>query len=323
MLELETPKWKLVTTTKRQQKAFAIDLGQKLNEWHKKNWNDKERIWDLKQHIRVMTFGTQKTQPWSGHVPPHVFKVSPPPEAKQLLPKVTEAMHDLFGHLLNINSDLDKFMHCKQDFIQAYQENKFIVWPTNSTHDYEEHGKAIAMQDLRDFLQSTKYKVIDDFLSIYLNMIVSDLATRIGKTEDDIMQYFRDKGTLYLLKYVPSGGIKMHIDNLLRSDATVHTIGFGRDVVYDMVQVIPETNGYKMPMLRCTNEEGTMMIIDGKSRYMYGHAIPYAGRHSKSEEQRNFERCKYTIIIRLFHHGEITTNVGYCKELQTYMYSMH
>ncbi len=86
----------------------------------------------------------------------------------------------------------------------------------------------------------------------------------------------------------------MHIDNVLRSDANVFTIGVGRDVTHDVVQVIPEASDAdaKMPMLRCSNVEGTMMITDGKARYMYAHAIPYA-RKSK---------LKYTIIFSIYKH---------------------
>ena len=59
-------------------------------------------------------------------------------------------------------------------------------------------------------------------------------------------------GMLYLLKYAPSYGIWMHIDNVLRSGANVFTIGVGRDVTHDVVQVIPEASDAdaKMPMLR-------------------------------------------------------------------------
>ena len=43
---------------------------------------------------------------------------------------------------------------------------------------------------------------------------------------------------IIMIKYEDRCGMFMHIDSLLRSDATVFTVGVGRDVVYDMTRAI-------------------------------------------------------------------------------------
>lgn len=312
-LQLSLPTWHQVAMRPPQSAAFKIDFTQKEKEWDENKYNPKERIWDLKTHIRVRTYEWQKHRPWHGPIPLHLFKVSPPPSAQAMLPLVNKTMNQLFCQLLDANHTLDDFLHSKKNFIKNYKDRGLTYWPTNSTKEYEQHGKAIAMHDFRHFLQNSPYKVIDEFFAIYLSMIVNEFASRFHKSTEEVMEHIQTNGTLYILKYAPSYGLWMHIDNILRSDATVYTIGVGRDITYDVAQVIPDSSEKKIPMLRSKNEEGTMMILDGKARYMYAHGIPY-GRKTK---------CKYTIIMRLFHDDELTTNVGYCPQLKTEMYTMY
>jgi len=51
-------------------------------------------------------------------------------------------------------------------------------------------------------------------------------------------------------------------DNLRRSDATVFTVGVGREVVYDMTTVIDRKKSQEVSMIRSCNPEGTIIVLD-------------------------------------------------------------
>ena len=105
----------------------------------------------------------------------------------------------------------------------------------------------------------------------------------------------------------------MHIDGLLRSDATVFTVGVGRDVVYDMTRALGRNKDDKVSIIRSSNPEGTMMVLDGEARYKWTHGIPGSRAHNG---------VKYTIIVRLFHTAGLVRPIGKCIEFNTEMYSI-
>jgi hypothetical protein len=118
-----------------------------------------------------------------------------------------------------------------------------------------------------------------------------------------------------------SRGSNLHIDNLLRCDATVFTVGVGRDVVYDMAQVLDSNPREGPTILRSSNPEGTMMVLDGESRYKWAHGIP-CSTQSKGGRDSVKKQTKYTLILRLLHHEELSREIGICKEIGTKMYTM-
>ena len=308
---IEKPNWNRVEMTRKQEKAFAIDLKQLVTQWNRVKFTPPERVWDLKRHIRVRTYENQECTPWTGKTPPHLFMFRAPVSAKSLLPAVKKCLDTLFCHLLDVNHAFDTFIDQKQNFIQDYKKRGLTYWPTNSLHSFEAHGAESTYTQFRNFLQQSAYGVIDDFFDVYMERIVSYFSSKFNKPRDFIEKHLQDHGTLYFLKYKPGFGLWMHIDNLVRSDATVFTIGVGRDVVYDVVEVIPEPGEKTTSMLRCRNDEGTMMVLDGEARYKWGHGVPYAE-----------DRTKYTIIFRLFHIDSLSADIGYCEELETKMYTM-
>jgi hypothetical protein len=54
----------------------------------------------------------------------------------------------------------------------------------------------------------------------------------------------------------------MHIDNLRGSDTTVFTVGVGREVVYDMTRGIDRKKGQDVSMIRSSNPQDTMVVLD-------------------------------------------------------------
>jgi hypothetical protein len=72
-------------------------------------------------------------------------------------------------------------------------------------------------------------------------------------------------------------GMWIHIDNLRRSDATVFTVGV--EVVYDITRVIDRKKGQEVSMIRSSNPEGTIVVLDEGTWYKWGHAVPpHAGK---------------------------------------------
>jgi hypothetical protein len=105
-------------------------------------------------------------------------------------------------------------------------------------------------------------------------------------------------------------GFGLHIDNVLRADATVFTIGVGRPVVYDMTRVLGRNKGDEVCIIRSSNPEGTMMVLDGEARYKWAHGIP------------THNGFKYTLVIRLANTARPVRPIGKCIELNTEMYSI-
>ena len=78
-----------------------------------------------------------------------------------------------------------------------------------------------------------------------------------------------------------------------------------------MTRVIGRKSDEDVSILRSSNPEGTMMVLDGEGRYKWGHSIPFTTNG-----------VKYTIILRLFHNKQLSRVIGKCEELNTDMFTM-
>ena len=240
-----------------------------------------------------------------------------PAKAKSLLPQTKQALDFLFSHILDVNSQFVEMMHHEKEYyISSYRNRGLVYFPTNKLHDYELHGRCVSPAQFRAFLRSDpRLEVVDDFWAEYMKIIYRHLIGSRTITEQqrvELDEIINDQGTLYLLKYEPGAGIWMHIDNLLRSDSTVFTVGVGRRVIYDMTRVWP--SGKRPVSLIQQTSPGPMMVIDGAARYEWAHGVPYGGK------KRN--KTKYTIILRVFHHERLSRFVRKCKALDVDMYTM-
>ena len=304
----------------KQGQHLDLDIESLAVDWQDKQYNSKERIWDVKRRIRLKTYLSQKHQKGiATDIPSHLLCVHAPDKAKSLLGQTKRALDFLFAHILDVNSTYVEMMHHeKEHYVARYKDRGLVYFPTNTTHDYERHGRCTTPASFRAFLQSDqRFRVIDDFWAQYMEIILQHLVGSENITDTqraDLENIINEQGTLYLLKYESGAGIWMHIDNLLRSDSTVFTVGIGRNVVYDATRIIGREKESPISLLRTHNPEGTMMVMDGAARYEWAHGVPY------DSKKRN--GTKYTIILRLFHHEKLSRYVGKCVELDADMYTM-
>ena len=259
-------------------------------------------------------------------VPMHLKAMHPPFEALKLFAETKTAMDFLFSHLLNVNSKWAALAgHPKEKYIGYFKENGMVAFPTNPTSDFEVEGRIAAPSVLRQILQSDpRLRVIDQLWSIYEDKIVQHLAGTEKvepRVRARIKKHIDEKGELELLKYAPGTGLWLHMDNLLRCDASIFAVGIGRDVVYDMARVIERKPGKGPSIVRTSNPEGTMIVLDGESRYKWAHGVP---TYQKSYGRREVEKKlpKYSFLLRLYHHEDLSREVGFCKEIGAKMYTM-
>lgn len=236
--------------------------------------------------------------------------------AKALLRSENDALDSLYA---NIEISAEKFNAYlpvdKRKRSYTYKKNGWSSFNYNSPLEYIEHGRVSSPKDFRGFLKSEpEFAALEKFMSIYIKAIARYFCGSVDATPDDIARIERtinDDGDMNLLKYEDKIGMAQHIDSNLRSDATTFTIGVGRDVVYDMSRAFGRTPEEEVFIIRSSNPEGTMMVLDGESRYMWTHGIPHSEQPSG---------VKYTIHISLFHTAKLTVRIGYCKELDIPMY---
>lgn len=326
----KVPHWTSLRLTHAQSEKLDVNVDDLVQQWIDKKYNCKERIWDLKSKIRVNTYVSQVSDNNEvNEIPPHLLYVEAPAHAKALLGQTKTALDFLFSHILNVNSRFAALLHHeKNHYICSYKSRGLVYFPNNQLHAYEQYGRCASPDQFRAFLQSDpRLKVIDEFWNEYMGLIVRHLAGT-DRTNDIITEQQRieltnvinEQGQLYLLKYSPGSGIWLHVDNLLRSDATVFTVGIGRDVVYDVSKLVGRDKGLPASILRSQNPEGTMIAMDGSSRYAWAHGVPSSPKQKNTTKSKN--RTKYTILLRLFHHPKLSRYVGKCVELDADMYTM-
>ena len=318
--DFQIPEWQLVKLSVRQKQQLDLNIEKLTSKWQKKQYNCKERIWDVKRKIRFKTYLSQiHTGVTASRIPSHLYFVQAPSKALSLLVQTKLALDFLFRHILDVNSAYVEMMHHeKEHYVTQYKSRGLVYFPNNDLDDYERHGRCTTPDLFRQFLRSnSRLRVVDEFWAQYMEVILQHLTGSENISDEqrtDLENIINEHGMLYLLKYEPGTGIWMHIDNLLRSDATVFTVGIGRSVVYDATEIIGRDTQEQISLLRTCNPEGTMMVMDGSARYEWAHGVPY------DRKKRN--GTKYTIILRLFHHEKLSKYIGKCVELDADMFTM-
>ena len=320
MSSFEVPVWRHISLTPTQRQILsAVNMDDLVHSWEKRNYSTIDRVWDLKNQIHFDTHIEQEytTQPIQD-IPSNLVCVHPTEEAKQLLPATRVALDALFETIQDTNAKLSAQLHQKNKrFVVDHSKAGFVIFNFNYTKDYEKHGRVASPNEMRHFLQShPEFAKIDEFWSNYIDIIIHHFTGSAQVSTDRRIKFenlINEHGDMCIMKYNPGMGMFMHIDNLLRSDATVFTSGLGRDVVYDMTRVIGRKSHDDVSIIRSANPEGTMMVLDGEGRYKWGHSIPfYKTNHC----------VKYTIILRLFHNKELSQAIGKCEELNADMFTM-
>ena len=318
-LTLTTPSWRNVHMSRLQAKKFKLNLTSLQHKWarDKKNFDAKGKIWDVKRLTKVDTNLQQPATQPAASIPKHFYFSDPCERASALMPAATSALHELRENLREVDQKLQQHCNAHKTFsIVGFDPGRVLIWPTNTTQDFEHDGRNIKVSDFRAFLQSNpKYAVIDQFWDCYMNQITTHFMPRLnrekpGITHEEAVDYLQSYGSLWLVSYPPNHGFHMHIDNLLRSDATVFTVGLGRPTVYDMVSLL-QNNHEDGQLIRAVAPEGVLAMLDGESRYHWAHGVP-DGHPAE----------KFTIVFRLFHPPELQEHVDFSPILQTNMYTM-
>ena len=120
---------------------------------------------------------------------------------------------------------------------------------------------------------------------------------------------FKYRTQIVLLRYNPSYGIKLHIDNIARANSgPIATVSLGPPTVtYDLT---PTLSAVGVP-IRLVMGEGDIVVMDGKSRLEWAHALPF-----------NNHYYKYTVIFKFDAFENNQEQVGYQQVLERPIYEM-
>lgn len=317
------PEWRYIALDKGQRKKLEnVSVEEFVKSWEEKKMPPGDRIWELRRAMKVQTFIQQKEDMRTKvlDIPLGLVCMHPPNTAATMLRGTNVALDSLFANVKESEKKFDDYLRnihqTRPNYVFAKQEIGYTTFNYCSHEDYEKYGRVSSPKNFRGFLKSkSEFAAIDQFVSIYIERIAQYFCGSADATRDNIArieQIINERGDLVIIKYEDQKGMDQHIDSMLRSDATVFTIGVGRDVVYDMSRAIGRKKGDEVSIIRSSNPEGTMMVLDGEARYKWTHGVPHSHKQNGT---------KYTIHICFFHTAGLTHSIGKCKELDTDMYS--
>ncbi len=126
------------------------------------------------------------------------------------------------------------------------------------------------MFDSSNIYETLEYsKLFNKNLHNLLTTIVIDIFSSLQIKKDNIKNMLLNS-KLVIARYADKTGIYTHIDNIVRSNGLVLTLSFGPNYTY--YDLIPLDN--KEDSLRIKFNNGEPVIMDGRSRFLYAHAIP-------------------------------------------------
>jgi alkylated DNA repair dioxygenase AlkB len=163
---------------------------------------------------------------------------------------------------------------------------------------YPETGtdkKVVATEAMKVLRERTPHlaKYIDAYLDLFVAVT--------GKTK----RFVESRTQIVLLRYEPSTGIWLHIDNVARYDqGPIATTSLGpEEVVYDLTPALAE----ETDAIRVQFRRSDLAILDGRARMEWAHGIPQ-GSH----------KGKFTIMFKCDRLSD--TVVGYQNILKTPIY---
>ena len=137
-------------------------------------------------------------------------------------------------------------------------------------------------QCMYDMLQILKkyYKYLYINIDLLLKSLLSCNNEKISNKEYDniLKKYIK----FFIIKYDPNTGIELHLDNVNRTKGgIIITVSIGpEEIFYDMVPLSKDINknAYRIPI-----KDGEIVVMDGKSRFLYCHALPYNCKFNKTK----------------------------------------
>lgn len=317
------PEWRHIALQKGQRNQLKyVNMQAFVKTWTEKKMPANDRIWDLKRAMRIKTFTHQPDLPKEVLDKPRgVMCIHAPPETVTLLNAANVALASLFTNVEASEKKYRDYLHhihgeTRSSYVQDRKDAGYTLFNYCTAEDYARHGRLSALSDLRGFWTSqSDFKVLDQFLSVYMKKMAQYFCGSADATPDEVArieQIINAHGDMTIIKYEDQTGFVMHLDSLIRGDATVFTIGVGRDVVYDMSRAVGRKPDEEVSIIRSSNPEVTMIALDGESRYQWTHGIPHSSKPNGA---------KYTIHISLSHTAGLTDCIGKCEEIDVPMYS--
>ena len=332
--------WQLVRpSTTTTMKLSLPTLYELIRKWNKKNrygkYPARKRLWDIKKVLGddCNTYIRDHTEPIPSFSDiPQGFTCfgfdNTSQKNRALLASTLTEFNTLFSSLDVYQKKLGNRTHDSR----ITHQNGTCFWPdftvqciTNKSlhHHLEANGCYLPLNtsNVLSFLEENGFQSILQIFNHHYNRVIESIYSKSefnGHKDNDIQtlkNHINQHSTLQFLRYDPNVGIKCHIDNLIRSDATVVTIGVGREVVYDLSPILHQEHKLRGVVIRATLPEGSAVVLNDDVRYHWTHAIPYG-----------VEATKYTIIWKLFHTAEMVNyhmeNHKYSGILDCDMYSL-
>jgi len=217
---------------------------------------------------------------------------------------VYDALDDMFKNIRAMDRNLKHNIKRNKSMICEYKSRGLTYFPSNSAHDYALHGKAVSVHNIRELL-AAHYPVINRYWERYESRIASMI-----NVDKDMME---EHGNLLFVRYSSMSGLWMHLDNVVRSDSTIFTVGFGRDhVSYDFApSLLHKYTKEKVCPLRTTFPNGSLCAMEGEARYQWSHGVPYGE-----------EGIKFTLLFLLKHFEHNQKCLGTEPTLNCKMYTM-
>ena len=271
-----------------------------------------QRIWVVKRYIRhTATSMDTPTRPNADLIIPEGFRVwKPPCSALVNLAGARVDIENLFNHhiwyrrgRLDPNRpghdspyDISKFPF--EDQVQ----NRGLYFLL--TGEEEGHKNRKTVFEVMSMLDAADARHLSSFC--YGNL--KHLAKIYGFTSEAQWEEFASQIQIVLLRYNPAYGIKLHIDNIARANSgPIATVSLGPpNVMYDLTPTLADEG---VP-IRLEMAEGDIVVLDGKSRLEWAHAIPF-----------NNKAYKYTVIFK-FGAFSNRRQVGYQKVIELPIYEM-
>lgn len=282
----------------RMEKLDAI-----MSKWKHQTWKKAgERIREVTPLLAgCTTFITEHTEPLphDSDIPAGLrcfaFDGAQDPS---LLSSTARELDRLFADLTRYNAALNV------PEVKIIEDDGKTFWPSwrlaKAAHQSEWY-MPVNTQSVMTLLKANHFDSILKLFKHHYDHILTSIYTA-RKTDtlsyQELEHHINQNSTMQFLKYRPNDGMNQHIDNLLRSDATVITIGVGRDVVYDMSPVLHRHHKMRGQIARVTLPEGSAVVMNGDVRYHWTHGVP------KTQDKST----KYTMIWMLHHTDEMIKN---------------
>jgi len=127
------------------------------------------------------------------------------------------------------------------------------------------------------FLNKHYYNLYKYIKNLLLTIFSCNLV-KINKKK--FIKIIKNYINFFILKYDEETGVELHLDNIYKNKGgIIITVSIGPDeIFYDFVPVSKEIDkkSYRIPI-----KNGQIVVMDGISRYHYGHALPYNCKYNK------------------------------------------